>query len=136
MKKKLYKPIILLSIAIVYNVFAQADYSSPKDVAQGFLDLCLAGKRFEACKLYGTEGCSDQISTLIKQLVTKDIPLISKTCKYLVDSCKIDQSGNNAKCFYRKSCKDVKKNKKGFLTLKKIEDEWRVEYLWMKDKYL
>jgi hypothetical protein len=136
MEKKLFKVIVLLFLTIAASVFAQADYSKPKDVAQAFLDLCLAGKRFEACKLYCTEGSSSQIEIMIKQMVTKDIPLVNDKCKYFVDSCKIDQKTNTAKCYFSKSCQDVKMNKNGFLTMKEIDDEWRVEYLWKRDKYL
>jgi hypothetical protein len=135
MKVKLLFFIFFFSILVTISN-AQADYSNPLDVAQGFLDLCLEGRRFEACKLYCTEGSSDQIEILLKQMVTKDIPLVNDKCKYFVDSCNIDQQKKTAKCYYRKSCEEVKLNKKGFLTIKKIDDEWRVEYLWKRDKYL
>ena len=138
---RVFMKIVLVSFVIFFlignlNSYAQADYSQPKEVAQAFLDFCLAGKRFEACKLYGAEGCNDEIEILIKQLVNKDIPLINKTCKYTVDSCKIDPSGKSAKCFFRKLCTDVSMYNEGFLTLKKIENKWLVEYLYKRDKYL
>lgn len=136
MKKKILRVVALLLTVIATNLFAQVDYSKPKEVAQAFLDLCLAGKRFEACKLYGTEGCSDQMEILVKKLVTNDLSLVNDKCQYIVDSCMIDQKINTAKCYYMKSCKDAKMSKKGFLTVKKIEDEWRVEYLWKRDKYI
>ncbi|MFA7421408.1 MAG: hypothetical protein WCZ90_17125 [Melioribacteraceae bacterium] len=136
MKKKILRVAALLLTVIATNLFAQVDYSKPKEVAQAFLDLCLAGKLFEACKLYGTEGCSDQMEILVKKLVTNDVSLVNDKCQYIVDSCMIDQKKNTAKCYYMKSCKDAKMSKKGFLTVKKIEDEWRVEYLWKRDKYI
>jgi hypothetical protein len=136
MKKKLIKVVSLLIIVIATNVFAQADYSKPRDVAQEFLNLCLAGKRFEACQQYCTEESNSQIEILLMQMVRKDMPLVNDKCKYLIDSCKIDAQNKTAKCYFIKLCDNLKLSKNGFLTMKKIDDEWRVEYLWMRDKYL
>jgi hypothetical protein len=136
MDKKVFKVVVLLFLIIAANVFAQADYSKPKEVAQAFLDLCLAGKRFEASKLYCTEGSNSQMEILLMQMVKKDIPLMNDKCKYLIDSCKVDQQNSTAKCFYRKLCYGVTKSNNGVLTLKKIDDDWRVEYLWKRDKFL
>lgn len=136
MERKLFKAVFLMFFVIVTNIFAQADYSKPKDVAQAFLDLCLAGKRFEACKLYCNEGSISQIEILLMQMVKMDMPLVNDKCKYLIDSCKIDEKNKTAKCFYVKLCDNIKMSRNGFITLKKIDEEWRVEYLWKRDKYL
>jgi hypothetical protein len=135
MKTKYFLFVILFLITILNN-YAQVNYSEPKEVAKGFLDLCLTGQRFEACKLYGTAGSEVQVSALIKMLVENDMPLINETCKYIVDSCKTDLPNNSAKCFYRKLCSDTKTNKKGYLTMKMLGNRWLVDYTWVKNRYL
>lgn len=136
MKIKLLIAKILLLLVTASSLFSQTDYSKPEAVAKSFLDLCLAGKRFEACRLYGTEGSNKEMEILLMQMVQKDIPLINDKCKYMIDSCSIDQNNNLSKCYYSKTCTDTKMNQKGFITLKKIDEEWRVEYIWKRDKNL
>lgn len=136
MKTNLMIFIFLLSVFLAINIYPQADYSDPKDVAGKFLQLCLEGKRFVACQLYGTDGCQDQISYLLQRMIMNNIPLKNELCKYSIDSCQLDEAGNSAKCFYSKVCKNAKKNKKGFLTMIKVDDKWLVEYLYKRDKFL
>ena len=133
------KPLVLviflfgLSESIVYS---QADYSDPKDVAGKFLQECIEGKRIKGCELYGTDASRDQISFLLQEMVMHDMPLINESCTCKIDSCHVDITGNIAKCYYSKVCKNDKYNKKGFLTMIKTGNKWLVEYLWKRDKYL
>ncbi len=136
MKINLLKVFAALFLFATSNLHSQGDYSKPKEVAQEFLDLCLAGKRFEASNLLCTEGSNKQIEILLMQMVKNDIPLVNDKCKYVIDSCKIDNERNLAECYYNKFCEDAKSIKKGIITLKKINDRWLVEYIWMRDKYL
>ncbi len=136
MKTKLFIVMSFFLLFIVSNLYSQADYSDPKDVAAKFLQLFIEGKRFLACEQFGATDCQDQISILLQKMVMNNMPLKNKSCKYKIDSCSVAASGNSAKCFYSKVCKNEKNNKKGFLTLIKIDNKWLVEYLYKRDKYL
>ena len=136
MKTKLIIFSFLFSVILANNIYPQADYSDPKNIAGKFLQLFLDGKRFQACKLYGTDDCEDQISILLQKMVMNNMPLKNESCKYKIDSCSVAASGNSAKCFYSKVCRNEKNNKKGFLTMIKIDDKWLVEYLYKRDKFL
>lgn len=56
--------------------------TSPKEAAEKFLQLCIEGKRPEACELYGTEGSKEQIAILLHKMVMNDIPFTNTQCKY------------------------------------------------------
>jgi hypothetical protein len=136
MRTKLFFLILTIFFISETFVYSQADYSDSKDVADKFLQLCIEGKRFKACELYGTDGCQDQMSILLQKMVMKDIPLVNNSCYYKIDSSRVNVTGDSAKYFYSKICKKEKENRKGFLTMFKIDNKWLVEYIWKRDKDL
>lgn len=135
MKQRLLKAVIVILISPLY-VFSQVDYTNPESVAQQFLDLYLAGEVLQASEDYATEESVSQIEVLVKQMVMNDKPLKNENCKYLVDSCSINQVEQIADCSYKKVFSDEKKNGKGHLILKLVEEKWLVEYIYKRDKYL
>lgn len=116
---------------------AQVDLSKPEVVAEKFLELYFKGDWFSACKNYGLPECEDQISFMIKKMMTDDNYVEEGTCSFVIDSCVIDKSQKTAKCFFTKTCSADSKPKKNHIDLKKLdENKWLVEYIYRRDKYL
>ncbi|MFA7421970.1 MAG: hypothetical protein WCZ90_19965 [Melioribacteraceae bacterium] len=135
MKQELLKAILVILISPLY-LFGQVDYSNPESVAQQFLDLYIAGEVLQASEDYATEESMTQVEVLVKQMVMNDKPLKNENCKYLVDSCSVNQLEQIADCSFSKIYSDEKKNGKGHLILKLVEEKWLVEYIYKRDKYL
>lgn len=115
---------------------AQVDYSKPEIVAGKFLELYFRGDWFNACKLYGLADCEDQISFMLKKMMTDDNYVDEGTCTFKVDSCVVDKSRNTAKCYFTKTCSVDNVPRKNHLALKKVGEKWVVEYIYRRDKYL
>lgn len=117
-------------------ITAQIDYSKPEVVAEKFLDLYFKGDWFSACKLYGLQDCEDQISFMLKKMMTDDDYVDEGTCTFEIDSCVVDKSKNTAKCYFTKTCSADTTPKKNHIKLKKVDEKWVVEYIYRRDKYL
>lgn len=117
-------------------VTAQIDYSKPEVVAEKFLDLYFKGDWFNASKLYGSADCENQISFMLKKMMTDDDYVDEGTCSFKIDSCVVDKSKNTAKCFFTKTCSADNASKKNHINLKKVGEKWFVEYIYRRDKYL
>ncbi|MCL4551414.1 MAG: hypothetical protein M1495_22935 [Bacteroidetes bacterium] len=117
-------------------ITAQIDYSKPEVVAEKFLDLYFKGDWFNACKLYGLQDCEDQISFMLKKMMTDEDYVDEGTCTFEIDSCVVDKSQKTAKCYFTKTCSADTTPKKNHLDLKKVDEKWVVEYIYRRDKYL
>lgn len=115
---------------------AQMDYSQPELVAKNFLDLYFKGNWFDACKLYGLPDCEDQLSYMLKIMMTDENYVDEGTCTFKIDSCKTELKTNIAKCYFTKTCSAIGGSKKNHLNLKKVDNKWLVEYIYRRDKYL
>ncbi len=122
-----------ISLSIVK---AQIDYSKPEVVAGKFLELYFKGDWFNASKLYGSTNCEDQISFMLKKMMTDDDYIDEGECTFKVDSCIVDPVKNIAKCYFTKSCSADSSPKKNHVNLKKVDNKWLVDYVYKRDKYL
>jgi hypothetical protein len=128
--------ILLALLANAISVYAQNESIPPQTVAEKFLELYFKGDWFSACSKYSTGDCDNQLSFMIRKMETDDNYVDEGTCTFRTDSCKIEKDGLTATYFYTKTCSALKKPKHNKLHLKFLDNKWRVEYVWKRDKYL
>ena len=117
-------------------ITAQTGGNTADEAAVKFLDLYNQGKWFDACKLYATPGCDDQLSFMFKKMDTDDNYVDEGKCTVKIDTCIIGKDKNTAQCFYTKTCSGLKKPAKHVLNLVLQNGRWYVEYIWKRDRYI